>query len=207
MKTIKTLFVLLIIAVVGLGVYVYSGAYDIGADVPHTRFVDWLVSTLRDRSIAAHARDIRVPDLNDPKMILEGAGQYAAMCSICHLAPGYAQDETRQGLYPRPPKLYEGGLRSPAEIFWVIKHGIKLSGMPAWGASHEDDELWAITAFVMQLPKLSPQQYKDIVARAPVDTDMTMMPMPGGESPVPHHADGNAAAVEAPPRVGHGPQP
>ncbi|MDI3260746.1 MAG: cytochrome c [Sinobacteraceae bacterium] len=207
MKTIKTLFVLLIIAVVGLGVYVYSGAYDIGADVPHTRFVYWLMSTLRDRSIAAHARDIRVPDLNDPKMILEGAGQYAAMCSTCHLAPGYDQSETWEGLYPRPPKLYQGTSLTPAEIFWVIKHGIKLSGMPAWGASHEDDELWAVTAFVMQLPKLSPQQYKDMVARAPMDTDMTMMPMPGGESPVPHHADGNAVPAESPARVGHGPQP
>ena len=181
MKTLKIVIGLVVLAVIGIGVYIYSGAYNIGADVPHTRLVYWLANTVRERSVSAHADNIEVPPLNDPKMLMEGAGQYAAMCSGCHLAPGYDSDETRKGLYPKPPLLYKGHLMTPAKTFWVIKHGIKMSGMPAWGQSHSDQELWAITAFVVQLPNLSAQQYKNIVAQAPPDEDMTQMPMPGGQ--------------------------
>jgi hypothetical protein len=59
---------------------------------------------------------------------------------VCHLAPGYAQDETAEGLYPHPPQLAGGNTLAPAEIFWVLKHGLKMTGMPAWGAPHTDDE-------------------------------------------------------------------
>lgn len=188
MKTLKVIIALAVVAVVGIGVYIYSGAYNIGADVPHTAAVYWLAGTVREHSVSAHAQGIKVPPLNDPEMLMVGAGQYAAMCSGCHLAPGYDSNETREGLYPKPPKLYQGHghIMSPAKTFWVIKHGIEMSGMPAWGKSHSDEELWAITAFVMQLPKLSAQQYKDIVAKAPPDDDMTQMPMPGGK-PMGHH--------------------
>lgn len=175
MKTIKTLFVLLIIAVVGLGVYVYSGAYNIGADVPHTRFVYWLMSTLRDRSIEVHAEGIRVPaDLSDPKVILKGAGQYAAMCTGCHLAPGMKDSEIRPGLYPEPPNLSKVQV-DPREAFWVIKHGIKMSAMPAWGKTHDDATIWSMVAFLQKLPTLTPEQYKAMVAAAPPDEEMESM--------------------------------
>ncbi|WP_428390389.1 c-type cytochrome [Lichenicoccus sp.] len=181
---VKTSLGLVGLVVTGLlvgGAYVVSGSYDIGADSPHFRPVFWLANTVREHSVAAHARGIKAPPLNDPNMILVGAGQYAAMCSGCHLAPGFDSNETRDGLYPKPPKLYAGNLMSPARTFWVIKHGIKMSGMPAWGRSHDDHEMWAITAFVMQLPKLNAAQYRAIVAKAPPDDDMKQMPMPGGK--------------------------
>ena len=78
---------------------------------------------------------------------------------------------------------------SAEETFWVIKHGIKMSGMPAWGTSHDDQTLWAITAFVMRLPNMTPEQYKTIVTEAPRDEDMTMMPMPSGAPEEHHHSD------------------
>jgi hypothetical protein len=106
-------------------------------------------------------------------MILKGAGQYAAMCTQCHLTPGMKDSEIRPGLYPQPPNLAR--LRvAPAEAFWVIKHGIKMSAMPAWGGSHDDATIWAMVAFLQKLPDLSPAQYKQIVARAPPDDDMDM---------------------------------
>lgn len=182
--------VLLVLLIAGVGIYVYSGSYAIGADVPHTRFVLWLLAAVRDRALAAQANEIRPPpDLNDPRRIPEGAGQYAAMCSGCHLAPGYERQETWEGLYPQPPKLFHGTNLSPSEIFWVVKHGLKMTGMPAWGKSHSDEEMWSITAFVLRLPQLSPKQYKDMVSKAPMDPDMIMMPMPQA-----------APAEEIPPR-------
>jgi len=179
MKTLQAMALVCALLVVAAAVYVWSGAYDIGADVPHGRAISGLLGTLRARAIATHAEDIQAPPLDAAPLIEEGAGHYAAMCSTCHLAPGYDSDETWQGLYPQPPKLAAGTALSPAEIFWVLKHGIKMSGMPAWGKTHSDQELWALTAFVVKLPTLSAQAYKDIVAKAPPD-DMLAMPMPDG---------------------------
>lgn len=183
MKTLRTILALAVLALVVGVIFIYSGAYPVGADVPHSRPVRWLVSTVSDRSVASHARSVQVPsELSHPDSatILEGAGQYAAMCSGCHLAPGYDSGETAKGLYPRAPRFARGTDLSPAELFWVTKHGIKDTGMPAWGQTHSDEELWPIVAFVGQLGNMSPEEYRAIVQRAPRDEDMTELPMPGG---------------------------
>lgn len=155
----------------GTLLFVYAGRYDIGADAPHTRPVAALLTVLRERSLRAHAAGLRVPDLADPQRILQGAGQYAAMCTQCHLTPAMRHSEIRPGLYPQPPDLTRVRI-DPKVAFWAIKHGIKMSAMPAWGASHDDATIWSMVAFLQQLPDLSAQQYRDIVARAPPDDDM-----------------------------------
>jgi len=183
MRTVKTLSVFLIIVAAAVGAYLYTGSYPVGADVPHTKPVAWLMQMTRDRAVDVASQNIDVPaDINDSKRLSEGAGQYAAMCSGCHLAPGFENDETRAGLYPKPPRLAEDTDLTASRIFWVLKHGLKMTGMPAWGVSHSDEELWNITAFVLQLPKLDAQQYKSIVLKAPMDPDMTVLPMPQGKA-------------------------
>lgn len=161
------------VAVLGLSAFVYSGSYNIGADDPHTKPVLTVLDTLRQKSIQAHARAIHVPALDDPQLILKGAGQYAAMCTQCHLAPGQANSEIRPGLYPQPPNLSAHRV-DPAEAFWVIKHGVKMSAMPAWGSSHDDATIWSMVAFLKTLPDLTPQAYQTLVAKAPPDDDMDM---------------------------------
>jgi hypothetical protein len=95
-----------------------------------------------------------------------GAEHYAEMCTGCHLAPGMKDTEIRAGLYPRPPNLVEHGAhRKPAEMFWIIKHGLKMTGMPAWGVTHDDQGIWGIVAFLQKLPDLSPQQYEELVTQ------------------------------------------
>jgi mono/diheme cytochrome c family protein len=163
---------LLAFAIVGFAV-VYSGLYNIAADVPHTQPVYWLLETVRDHSVEARARDIVVPnDLNDPTRISKGAGQYADMCSACHLAPGMKRTEISRGLYPRPPELRHQTTLTPAEQFWVVKHGIKMTGMPAWGVTHDDDLLWDVVAFVRKLAELTPEQYESLVKNAPKHEEM-----------------------------------
>jgi mono/diheme cytochrome c family protein len=157
--------------VAGVGMFVYSGLYNIGADEPHARPVFALLQVLRDRSIRRHAEDLVVPNLGDPQLILKGAGQYAAMCTGCHLAPGMKDSEIRPGLYPQPPDLARIRV-DPKAAFWAIKHGIKMSAMPAWGHSHDDATIWSMVAFLQQLPDMTPAQYKAIVAKAPPDDDM-----------------------------------
>ena len=174
------------IAVVGLivagfaGVFLYLGVYNIGADDPHTKPVYWMVEKLRDGSITHHSRDIVVPgNLTDPKRIASGAGLYTEMCSGCHLAPGMERSEISQGLYPRAPELFREQQRSAKEQFWIIKHGVKLTAMPAWGKTHSDELIWDMVAFVRQMPKMTAAQYQATIASAPEDHDAMMKNMPG----------------------------
>ena len=164
--------------VIGIAAYAWSGLYNVGADVPHWAITFRALQTFRDRSIRRRSEGIRAPDLSDPRLILKGAGQYAAMCAACHLQPGVENSEMRAGLYPRPPVLSKARV-SARDAFWVIKHGIKMSAMPAWGGSHDDATIWSMVAFLQKLPNLTQRQYEGLVAAAPRDTDMDMRPKDG----------------------------
>ena len=156
--------VIVLIAAGGLAV-IFSGVYYIGADRPHWAVTAWLLDNIRDRSIDEHADGIAVPPgLDDQANVAEGAGHFAHHCVACHGAPGVRPGEMANGLYPRPPNLKEVvASESPAELFWVVKHGIKMSGMPAW-AGQGDDVLWAMVAFMQKLPKMNPQDYQGLLA-------------------------------------------
>jgi mono/diheme cytochrome c family protein len=143
---------------------IYLGIFDVAADVPHSAIASSVIELVRDRSIAARSKNIQVPPLDDPKLIEEGAKHYAEMCAGCHLAPAQKQSELRNGLYPKPPDLTARFQATPAEEFWVIKHGIKMSAMPAWGKTHDDQSLWGIVAFLQKLPELTPEQYQALVS-------------------------------------------
>lgn len=162
-KSMFALGVFATTAVVFAGAFLWSGLYDIGADDPHTRPVYAALETLRDRSIATRASAIVVPGLDDPALIRRGAGNYDAMCSQCHLSPGVSPTELSRGLYPAPPDFSQAGPGDPARRFWVIKHGIKASGMPAWGKSMGDDDVWGLVALVQQLPRLDAERYRALV--------------------------------------------
>lgn len=179
MKTLKILLGLGALgALVGLG-FLYSGIYSMGADDEHTKPVYWALETLRERSIGVRSKDIAVPPLDDAQMLLSGGADYNDMCAGCHLKPGVKSSDMAMGLYPRPPNLAmsasehgHGGddhgdaATSAARQFWIIKHGIKASGMPAWGKTHDDARIWAMVAFLQKLPQLDETQYQILTARA-----------------------------------------
>ena len=156
---VMMLSVALLLAVAAIA-FVASGSYDIAADRPHWALTERVIWQLRDRSIARHAAGVVVPDLDDPQRIRRGAEHYAEMCTSCHLSPGMRETELRTGLYPQPPDLSRQGVPDPAQAFWVIKHGVKLTAMPAWGRSHDDAAIWDMVAFVRQLPKLDEAQFE-----------------------------------------------
>ena len=154
---------------------IYFGAYNVAADSPHTAPVLWLADTVHDRSVAVRAANIPVPaDLGDPKRVAAGAGLYAEMCTGCHLAPGMEKTEISRGLYPPAPELTDVSDLTPSEQFWTIKHGIKMTGMAAWGKTHNDTLIWDMVAFLRKLPALSPAQYHALVKSAPADHDDMM---------------------------------
>lgn len=140
---ITTLAVAFVAAVIGVAGVVYFGLINVGADDPHTGPVHAFLDTARNRSVEVRASDIEVPDLSNEAQIRVGAGNYDSMCVGCHLSPGAAQTELSEGLYPAPPNLAKAGIYdNPAKTFWTIKHGIKATGMPAWGKSMDDQYIW-----------------------------------------------------------------
>ena len=173
---------LAVLAFAGAAAFAWSGRYDVGADTPHWSATGFLLAAVRERSIHARADQVIVPPgLDDPARIQQGAGNYDAMCAGCHLSPDTDETELSRGLYPKPPNLTRSAVDA-AEAFWAIKHGIKASGMPAWGKSMQDEYIWNMAAFLQALPKLDAARYRALVASS------------GGHS----HGGGETAAHEHP---------
>ncbi len=163
-RVLLSLVLLGAIAVAALFALAWSGAYGIGADDPHARPVGAIIAMVRDRAIRASAADIAVPaDLSSDARIRQGAGNYDAMCATCHLSPQAADSELSRGLYPAPPR-FDRVIVEPAAAFWVVKHGIKASAMPAWGKSMGDEYIWNMVAFIGAMPGLDAGKYQALVA-------------------------------------------
>ena len=163
MRTIIWLLGALIMLAAGAGAFIWSGAYNIAADDPHWPVTEEILETVRERSIEARAGDAVAVDLADESLVRAGAGNYEAMCATCHLEPGEDGTELSNGLNPPPPDLTEHDAEDPAATFWVIKHGIKMTGMPAWGRSMDDQSIWGVVAFLQRLPGMSSADYHELV--------------------------------------------
>ena len=127
-----------LVVVCGL-TFIYSGFFDVAANDPHWLITRWVFETARTRSIKAHAAGIQTPPgADDPARLLIGTEHYAAHCAVCHGAPGVPKGDIGRGLNPPPPDLAKNApLYNPPELFWIVKHGIKMTGMPAW-SDHSD---------------------------------------------------------------------
>jgi cytochrome c553 len=148
--------------VIGGGLFIESGYYDIGADDHHTKWVLDLIERLRERSIEVRARRIQVPMLEDPRRIEAGAQRYATLCAGCHLAPGATKSDIRSGLYPHPPNLAQEEVQPAQRAFWIVKHGIKMSAMPAWSQTLDDASIWDVVAFIRKMPAMTPETYREL---------------------------------------------
>ncbi|GAB1719886.1 MAG: hypothetical protein NTAFB09_16170 [Nitrosospira sp.] len=165
MKTLKRLIIAIGIGISGLAVFIYSGAFSIAADEPHWPATFKILNMVRDRSVEVRSGTLAPPpDLSNETRIKLGAGNYDAMCTACHLRPGMEESELRLGLYPKPPQWREFDMLDSSKAFWIVKHGIKMSGMPAWGKSMNDEHIWNIVAFLRKLPELTPAAYEGLVA-------------------------------------------
>ncbi|HVG09157.1 MAG TPA: cytochrome c [Thermoanaerobaculia bacterium] len=167
MKTVVTVvLVLLVVALAAVG-FIYSGIYDVAAGTPDTGLIQWALETTQHRSVHRRAEQVKAPPLNDPDLIRTGLIEYHEMCVVCHGAPGVPISPAGQGLNPSPPLLADESTRGEAgELFWITKNGIKMTGMPAFGVTHSDEEIWAIVAFMKRMGDLSPEEYQKMVVEA-----------------------------------------
>ena len=158
------------IALLGIGFasYLVIKNVSFAADQPHSKTVYQGIEFIREYSIRSQSESIEVPkDLNATERIRRSSGNYDAMCASCHLKPGVDKSELSVGLYPAPPNLSkERQHADPARDFWIIKHGVKGSGMPSWGeVGLTDDEIWDLVAFVRILPKVDRDAYSSAVKK------------------------------------------
>lgn len=168
-----TIAVLFMVGAMG----VYSGSYNVAVSSGHGEFVHDTLEKLMVESVRSHADEITVPaglNLDDPAVAQRGVSGYEAMCVMCHGAPGAEPAGWSQALYPAPPDLVHAQEEhgwSAAEIFWIIKNGIKDTGMAAFGEVHDDADIWELTALVQQLRSLSPDRYSSMVEQAKSGAD------------------------------------
>jgi len=188
---------------------VWFGFYDVAATTKHSPPVEWLLHFVMQRSVAAHAPELQVPDLNDANLILRGALHYSSGCAPCHGAPGELASPIAQQMTPVPPALY-GAWKDfdPSQLFWIIQNGVKLTAMPAWPAQQRSDEIWAMVAFVEHLRTLTTPDYLALVG----NTHTSWLPAPPPTTPSGfdeaacarcHGEDGRGRSGVAPALAGH----
>ncbi len=159
---IASIFILVVIVGIAGLIFMNAGVYNIAATEPHMSLTESMIEMTMEASVRNHAEDIEVPDLSDTSYFNDGFVSFDAMCANCHSAPGIGRVEFAQGLYPLAPALNkkeEIEEWSEAEIFWIIKHGVKMTGMPAFTPTHSDEQIWKIVAFVRRLPDVGYYDY------------------------------------------------
>lgn len=138
-----------------------SGIIPIKASSGHWPVTEWFLHFSMRRSIALHSLGIETPELDVPQLVLKGAGHYEVGCRPCHGSPGLPLPLIPRGMTPHPPDLRSRiAEMKPRELFYVVKHGVKFTGMPAWPAQRREDEIWAIVAFLRELPTLNAEGYR-----------------------------------------------
>lgn len=143
---------------------VWTGFFNTAAMVPPGALERRLAGLALDRSVQRRAPKTANPFKPDPDVLRAGLAHYKAMCVTCHGAPGVDASEAGEGLNPAAPDLSSGKVqkRTDGELFWLVQNGIRMTGMPAFGPTHKDEEIWKIVAFVRRLPALSPDEEKEL---------------------------------------------
>jgi len=160
---------LAIIAGIIVAGYFFGGFYNVAASEDDPQIVTWALPKVREASIDRQSAGLKPPmSLDDQAIIQAGARAFGQRgCANCHGAPGVEWAKFSEGLHPDPPDLKEVADDEPRMIFWVIKNGINMTGMPSFAqAGAQDDEIWSIAAFVKKLPSVSDADYKTWTASA-----------------------------------------
>ena len=143
--------------------YLYGGFYNVAAVEPHASLTHWALTTAMQRSVKVHARSVTPPPMPSGQQFGEAFRAFDEMCVVCHGAPGKEPGVIGKGLQPPAPALSNAANRwSRAELFWIVKNGVRMTGMPAFGPTHSDEQIWPLVAFLQRLPRVTPSEYKEM---------------------------------------------
>ena len=151
---------LAIVAPLGVYAFVKSGIYNVGASHPHTKSTEWITHETMIHSVRRNAASIDVPESMSSRQLVAGFCAYETHCVACHGAPAIAREQWVSGMEPSPPFLLDSTTRfTPRQLFWIVKNGIKMTGMPSWRDSMSDDQIWTVVALLEAMRTLPPQTY------------------------------------------------
>ncbi|MDP8997145.1 MAG: cytochrome c [Pseudomonadota bacterium] len=162
MKTVVlTLVAAVVLVAIGAYSYIYSGAFAIAAIQPDNPIIALIIHQVSDRAVGARLSENKMPDgLDKPELIASGAKLYSENCAVCHSGPGLKPTKISMGLNPSPPNLFTAGRHAdPAEQFWFIKNGVKMTAMPGFAPSLSDNEIWSLAAFIKSSPGITPEDF------------------------------------------------
>lgn len=163
MRLLAIVGALAILVAVGAAIFFFGGFYDVAASDEHLGVTEWALAHVRAASIARHAPTAPPISFGDPAIVQAGARAFATRgCVNCHGAPGVNWGKWSEGMRPYPPDLKElAPQRTPSQLFFVIKNGVKMTGMPSFGSiGVPDEEIWTIAAFIKKLPSVTDADYK-----------------------------------------------
>ncbi|MFN2386372.1 MAG: cytochrome c [Thermoanaerobaculia bacterium] len=185
--------VLLVVA--GCAAVILTGSFNTAATVPPGKLEKQIAGFALDRSVAKRAPQRKNPFSATPEVLREGLGEYREHCLVCHAAPGVDAGEIGSGLNPAPPDLTipKVQARSDGELFWLTSEGIRMTGMPAFGPTESEEDIWKIVAFMRHLPELT-------------DEEQARLRQRGEEDAAPTSVEGAPPAVPTPPGAGESPQ-
>ena len=170
--------------------FAWSGLYNVAASRGHWAVTDAILTFGMQNSVKTHAIGIEVPSLDSTDMSTLGAAHFHSGCAFCHGAPGVPISPIAQSMMPPPPNLSTSMRKwHDRELFWIVKNGIKYTGMPAWVAEQRDDEVWAVVAFLRRIPRLDAEGYRDLALGG-----LSVAPQSGGEIAT---TEGKSGAVSA----------
>jgi cytochrome c553 len=169
-KILLTVVAVIVLGITGGLLFAWSGFYNVAATRGHFPFFNWLLEFGMRNSVEFHAWGITVPSLNDQALLERGIGHFQGGCAPCHGAPGVPASPIAQQMLPSAPKLSKVVDHwKPNQLFWIVKHGLKYTGMPAWTAPTRDDEVWAVVAFLVRLPETNVDAYRRLAMVTDVD--------------------------------------
>lgn len=163
MRILTLIGALAVIGAIGAAVVFFGGFYSVAGTQEDPAIVRWALVQVRSASISRHATDAPPATINNPVTVQAGAREYAGhSCSNCHGAPGASWAKFSEGLRPDPPDLKDVvNERTPSQLFWVIKNGINMTGMPSFAlAGAKDEQIWSIVAFLKKLTTVTEADYK-----------------------------------------------
>lgn len=188
MRLLALIGALAIIVAVAAAAFFFGGFYNVAATQEDPGIVHWALTQVRTASIERHADDVPPASFNNPESVQAGARAFAALgCTNCHGGPGVTWAKFSEGLHPDPPDLKDVvGELTPPQLFWVLKNGINMTGMPSFAlAGAKDDEIWNVVAFLKKLPTVSDADYKAWTASPPSASATPSAPAPASSAPAP----------------------
>ncbi|MDQ6432735.1 c-type cytochrome [Mesorhizobium sp. LHD-90] len=141
----------------------WIGFFNVGASTGHWKITEWFLHFAMRSAVRTYALAVEVPDRLPHDGVQPAAGHFARGCAICHGAPGEPRSPAALAMLPQPPDLAQAvGEWEDAELFRLVKHGVRFTGMPAWPTQARDDEVWAMVAFLRELPTMDAARYRDL---------------------------------------------